>query len=122
MAAHSFDSFSFIHHLPVEVLAGLDHVVVNQIDCETLAWGGVHGEYAAKRLADAGVADLSEWEVIGSKYVDHSGFCPVEGKMEYYGEDLRLLVRKSDLRDASRAFFSKGSTLTYNPFAAALGA
>lgn len=104
--------------LPQHILDTLSHVVVDNVDLDFIEWGGVHGEMATKRLADAGIANLSEWEIIGHKYVDHSGWCDFEQKMEYYGEDLRLLVRKADLFAAKAAYLSRRELLQHRPFSA----
>jgi hypothetical protein len=119
MSVHTFESFELFHHLPAEALAGLPFAVAEKMDLDFVEWGGIHGEISAKRLADAGIEDLSQWEVIGGKLIDHSGWCDFEQKMEFHYEDLRILVRKTHLAEAQRAFCD-GPALTHNPFAAAL--
>ena len=98
--AHTFESFTLTHSLPSSVLSGLRFAVADVVDLDFAEWGGIHGEHAEKRLASQGIEDVSEWEIVGAKLVDHSGWCDYEGKMEYLYEDLRLLIRKADLAAA----------------------
>ena len=105
--------------LPQGELERLDLRVVDALDTESATRGDLHAEGARKRLAARGVTDLSEWEVVGYRCRDLSGPCPVEGKWEYYHEDLELLARKDRHAAARKAFFAaQAEPLRHRPFAA----
>jgi len=113
------NTFDLATSLPTSRVEAMPHAVVNGLDLrEALNWGM---ESALSRLAAAGVTDLSEWEVIGDRFTDLSGWCPFEGKMEYHSEELVLLVRKADHKAAMSAFLAEqAKPLTHSPFAGLL--
>ena len=116
----SFDlnTFDLTTILPVSRVEGMTHAVVNNLDFREAEWGM---DFALSRLAAAGVTDLSEWEIVGSRFTDLSGWCEHEGKMEFGSEELLLLVRETDHKAAMSAFLAEqAKPLTHNPFAGLL--
>lgn len=117
----SFDLNTFDLHdtsLPMSRVEAMPHAVVLDLDLREAEWGG---DFALSRLAAAGVTDLSEWEVVGGRFTDLSGWCEHEGKMEFGSEHLLLLVRKADHKAAMSAFLvEQAKPLTHSPFAGLL--
>jgi hypothetical protein len=117
----AFDLNTFNLHgttLPAARVAAMTFAVVNEVEQWALESGGLHAEQAMRAFRKAGVTDPSEWEVVGSRFTDLSGWCPHEGKMEYHSETLLLMVRKSDHKAARVAYLAEqAKPLTHNPFA-----
>lgn len=70
-------------------------IVVDQLDWRASSYGSVHGEYALRRLLEAGVANPADYVEVASRTVDHSGFCSFEGKMEYHYEVTLVVLPKA---------------------------
>ena len=84
--------------------------------------GDLHREMAEERLMAAGVEDISDWQIIGTRFDDHSGYDEFDGKWECYSETRLLMVRKVDMNAARERYFAaQNERLTHNPFAAVLG-
>ena len=100
----------------------MSFTTIDRVWMRSLEDGGKHAEFAMGYFRTAGIDNPSEWQVIGDRYRDLSGWCDIEGKFEYHHEELLLMVRKTDL-DAARAahFAEQAKSLTHNPFAALLG-
>ena len=46
-------------------------------------------------LKQLGIADMADWEIVGEYYRDDTGWCPVEGKLEYcHTHELLLAPRE----------------------------
>jgi hypothetical protein len=83
--------------------AGADlpaHILSGGVDVLCLNWevalenDGRHGEFAAAKLAELGVSTTTHM-VVGSCFIDHSGWCEFENKFEYYSETRLLVVTKA---------------------------
>jgi len=66
--------------------------VVDSFDLRLAAEGGHDQRWARTRLADAGIADPSEWTVLATSFRDETYFDHFDGKWEYCSTDYAILV------------------------------
>lgn len=106
IAAADLATFSLNPAVEVSREAIMAHgIVVDQLDWRAASYGSFHGEYALKRLKEAGVANPADYIEVASRTVDRSGFCSFEGKMEYHYE-ITLVVLPKSVVDAHKTDFS----------------
>tara|TARA_R110000824_G_scaffold156307_3_gene329439 strand:- start:262 stop:657 length:396 start_codon:yes stop_codon:yes gene_type:complete len=88
---HNHDG-SFVRR-PEDVVAALENGTAREID--STKWEmSVDGSYDHILGQEPGF-DHTEWQVVGIYDCDKSGFCPIEGKFEYYVDIRYLLIPKS---------------------------
>jgi|TARA_R110000824_G_scaffold48399_1_gene136685 hypothetical protein len=76
------------------------HILSGGVDVLDLDWvyapkgNDRHSDFATANLARLGVS-IETHMVVGSCFIDHSGWCEVENKYEYYSETRLLVVSKA---------------------------